>query len=109
MSSKFQPLEDRILVKPIKKTETEVTEGGIVIPDTVKKEVAEGIVVAAGPGRYANETGAAIPCMLGKGDHVLYGVNQGLEIEIDGDSGKELVRILREGDILLIISKKSAE
>jgi len=100
---KYTPLEDRILVRPIKKTELETTDNGIIIPDSVKKEVAEGIVVAAGQGRYAPENGVAIPCIVAKGDMVLYGANQGLEIEIDGEAGKETVRILRESDILLVV------
>jgi len=90
-------------VRPIKKTELETTDNGIIIPDSVKKEVAEGIVVAAGQGRYAPENGVAIPCLVNKGDKVLYGANQGMEIEIDGEDGKETVRILRESDILLVI------
>jgi len=107
---KFQPLEDRCLVKPVKETELKTTQGGLYIPTTAKKEVAEGTVVATGPGRYASENGAFIPCMLNKGDKVLYGINQGILIEIDDEDGKKQeVKIMREGDVLLVISKKSAE
>lgn len=105
----FSPLEDRILVKPIKKTELEVTDGGIIIPDSSKKEVAEGYVVAAGPGYTARDTGVFVATVLGKGDLVLYGINQGMEIDIDGENGKESVRILREGDVILLISKDRNE
>lgn len=99
------PLEDRIVIKEIKKGDLEKTEGGIIIPDSVKKDVAEGIVVAAGAGRYAIETGAFIPNMLSKNDIVLYGRQQGMEVEIEGENGRETVRIMREGDILMLIEK----
>ncbi len=102
----YECLEDRCLVRPIKKTELETTDSGIVIPDTVKKDVREGIVIACGPGRYAGETGLQIPTILGKGDHVLYGASQGLPIEIMTESGKEEVLIMRESDCLLVIFKK---
>lgn len=105
----YVPLEDRILVKPIKKTELETTDGGIIIPDSAKKEVSEGLVVAAGPGYTARDTGVFVTTTLGKGDLVLYGANQGMEIDVEGDNGKETVRILREGDVILLISKKSDE
>lgn len=108
MSTRYQPLEDRLLVKEIKKG-TEMTDGGIHIPETIKKEVKEGIVISVGPGRYASESGMAIPTILAKGDHVLYGASQGMPIEIEGDAGKVEVTLLRESDVLLVISKKSAE
>lgn len=106
-TTQFSPLEDRVLIKPIKKSEEEKTSGGIIIADTVKKEVTEGIVVAVGVGRYAYETGNWIPTVLGVGDKVLYGTNQGLQIEIPNeDGGKDECRLMREGDCLLLVSKK---
>lgn len=105
----FSPLEDRLLVRPIKKNEVEKTEGGIIIPDSAKKEVAEGEVFSVGPGRYAYESGVFIPTWLHKGDIVLYGKNQGMPIDIPGEDGKrEEMRLLRESDVLLLISKKQS-
>lgn len=104
---KHEPLEDRVLIKPIVEKD-EKTESGLYIPDTVKKDVKKGVVVACGPGRYAGETGVLIPTFLNKGDIVLYGATEGLEIEIEKEdsSGKESVWIMREGSVLLLISKK---
>ena len=45
---KIRPLADRIVVRPIKKTEH--VRGGLHIPDTVKNRPLHGKVVAAGPG-----------------------------------------------------------
>jgi len=99
-NASYSPLEDRILVKPIKKTD-EKTESGLYIPDTVKKDVAEGIVAAVGLGRYAPETGVFINTVLNRGDHVLFGANEGMPIEVD----KETHILMREGSVLLLIKK----
>ena len=49
----IQPLQDRVLVKPLQ--QEEVKKGGIIIPDTAKEKPQEGQVVAAGPGRLSDE------------------------------------------------------
>jgi chaperonin GroES len=99
---KFTPLEDRILVRPTVKKELEKTESGIIIPESVKKEVAEGEVVSVGQGRYAMETGQFIPNYLYPGDIILFGASQGMSIDVGGEE----LRIMREGDVLLIIGRK---
>lgn len=103
----FEPLEDRCLIKPIKSKEPEVTAGGI-ITDTIKKEIRQGEVVAVGPGRYAGETGNFMPTILHKGDLVIIGAESGLPIPVPNENGgvDECV-ILREGDVLIFVSKKS--
>lgn len=112
MSVGYTPLEDRVLVKATKKTELEKTEAGIIIPDTVKKQVCKAEVVAVGEGIFARDNGKLIPTYVIPGYIVLVGANDGkpngLEIEIENDSGKETVYILRESDILMVITKKSA-
>ncbi len=101
----YTPLEDRVLIKPIKKTESEKSDGGIIL-DPVKKEVIEGIVFAIGEGKYAPENGTFIPNVLRKGDRVLYGINSGMPLEIPDEEGKKTeMRLLREGDILAFIKK----
>lgn len=101
----FQPLEDRVLIKPIKKTEPEKTEAGIIL-DMKKKEVGEGIVHAVGNGRFASETGAFMENVLRKGDIVLYGLNVGMALDVpNGDGEKTEMRLMRESDVLLLIKK----
>lgn len=105
----YSPLEDRILVRPKTAAELEKTDGGIIIPDSAKKEVKEGTVVAAGVGLYARDSGVWMPTVLGKGDVVLFGAGQGLPITVETDNGKEEVLIMREGDVLMLLAKASGE
>lgn len=106
MSTTFQPLEDRLIVLPIKKTEEEKTKAGIVT-DMKKRETTTAVVVAVGQGYTTRDTGVFISTVLGKGDTVLIGINSGMEIDIPNEEG-ELIehKMLREGDILALITKK---
>ena len=70
------PLHDRVIVKPAKAEEK--TAGGIIIPDTGKKDE---------------------PVTVKVGDTVLYGKYAGTEIQIEGDD----LLIMRESDILAIV------
>ena len=103
MAQKFTPLHDRVLLRRIEEAET--VRGGIIIPDTAKEKPQEGIVLAAGTGKY--EKGQTIPLAVKEGDRVLFGKYAGTEIKIEGE---ELL-ILREEEILGILSSagKSAE
>ena len=69
--SKLKPVNDKIVVKPISKEE-EVTEGGILLPDTVDQgKLMEGEVVAVGNGMYS-ASGTLIPVICSVGDKILY-------------------------------------
>jgi chaperonin GroES len=95
----IQPLADRVVVQPA--ASEEVSAGGIIIPDTVKKERAErGTVVATGPGRY--EDGQLVPMTVKKGDEVLFEQTYRDPVEIDGAE----YYIFSESSILAIIPKK---
>lgn len=107
MKERYDCLEDRMLIKEIKSKEPQKTGAGI-ITDTMKKETRIGVVINAGIGRYAHENGAFIPCVLKAGDMVLYSANPGLIIPVPIEDGKvEEYELFREGDILMLISKKS--
>ena len=90
---KIRPLADRIVVEPIESDE--VSEGGIVLPDTAREKPLRGKVVAVGPGKRLEDGKRATPA-VSKGDTVLYGKYSGTEVKI-GD--KEYL-ILRESDVL---------
>ena len=100
---KIRPLYDRIVVKRIE--EKEQMQGGLYIPDTAKEKPQEGIVIAAGTGKF--EKGQTVPLAVKEGDRVLFGKYSGSEIKIDGE---ELL-IMKEDEILGILSGagKSAE
>jgi chaperonin GroES len=89
----MQPLNDRLLVRPLKKEE--VTRGGIVLPDTAQEKPQEGEIMAAGPGRL-NDEGKRLPMEVQKGDRVLYSKYAGTEIKIEGED----YLLLRESDVL---------
>jgi chaperonin GroES len=93
---KIRPLNDRILV--VRVEEEKKTAGGIIIPDTAKEKPQEGKVVAAGPGKVADD-GKRIPIEVKKGDRVLFAKYAGSEIKIDG---VEHI-FMREDDILGIL------
>lgn len=96
MATKLTPLHDRVLVRRIE--EGESVRGGIIIPDTAKEKPQEGVVIAAGTGKF--EKGQTIPLAVKEGDRVLFGKYAGNEIKIDGE---ELL-IMREEEILGILS-----
>ena len=67
----LKPVNDKIVVKPITKEE-EVTESGILLPDTVDQgKLQEGEVVAVGQGMYS-ANGTLIPVICNVGDKILY-------------------------------------
>ena len=66
------PVNDKIVVKLINKKEDTVTEGGIILPDTVQDgKLLEGEVVAVGQGMYSHN-GTMIPPICEVGDKILY-------------------------------------
>jgi len=96
MSVKLIPLHDRVLVRRIEEGET--VRGGIIIPDSAKEKPQEGVVIAAGTGKF--EKGQTIPLAVKAGDRILFGKYSGNEIKLDGE---ELL-IMREEEVLGILS-----
>jgi len=95
---KIRPLQDRVIVKRL--DEEGKTKGGIIIPDTAKEKPMEGLVIAVGKGKTA-EDGKLIKLDVKAGDRILFGKYSGTEVKIDGVEHL----IMREDDILGIIEK----
>ena len=95
---KLKPLADRVVVKPA--AAEEKTAGGIILPDTVKEKPVEGTIVAAGPGKVADD-GKLVKLEVKVGDKVLYGKYSGTEVTINGEE----YLIMRESDIFGILGK----
>jgi chaperonin GroES len=95
---KLKPLGDRVVVKPA--AAEEKTAGGIILPDTVKEKPVEGTIVAAGPGKVADD-GKLVKLEVKVGDKVLYGKYSGTEVTINGEE----YLIMRESDIFGILGK----
>jgi len=68
---KLKPVNDKIVVKPTSKEE-EITDSGILLPDTVDSgKLMEGEVVAVGKGMYS-ASGTIIPVVVNVGETILY-------------------------------------
>ena len=95
---KLKPVNDKIVVKPNSKEE-EVTESGILLPDTVDSgKLMEGEVIAVGEGMYS-ASGTLIPVVVDVGDKILYNKHAQLH-EYDDDlvimSVNEVLSIVKD-------------
>jgi len=90
---KLRPIDDRVVIEPIESEE--VTEGGIVLPDTVKEKPVQGKIVAVGPGRLL-DNGDRLKPSVKKGDVVIYGRYSGSDVKVEGTEYK----VMRESEIL---------
>ena len=96
--NKLKPVNDKIVVKT-KSKEEEVTEGGILLPDTVDQgKLMEGEVMAVGNGMYS-ASGTLIPVVVDVGDTILYNKHPQLH-EYDDDlvimSVNEVLSIVKD-------------
>ncbi|MEY3038067.1 co-chaperone GroES [Marinobacterium sp. LSUCC0821] len=89
----IRPLHDRVVIR---RSEEEATSaGGIVLPGSAAEKPNQGVVVAVGPGRVANN-GEVIAPSVKEGDKVLFGQYAGTNtIKVDGE---ELL-IMQESEI----------
>ena len=93
------PVNDKIVVKKQTKEE-EVTEAGILLPDTVDQgKLLEGEVVAVGDGMYS-ANGTLIPVVCNVGDTILY--NKHAQVH---DYDNEHI-IMSVNEILSIVKEK---
>ena len=93
---KFQPLQDRVLVR--RSEGEEKTKGGIIIPDNAKEKPQEAIVISVGSGKSL-DNGTVVKPSVKEGDNILFGKYSGTEIKLNGEEHL----ILKEDDILGIL------
>jgi chaperonin GroES len=72
--SPIKPLGDRVIVRPLTAEELgTVSASGIIIPESAKKEKPEqGIVIAAGPGKWDEDGEKRIPMEVKVGDRIVF-------------------------------------
>jgi chaperonin GroES len=83
---KLRPLDDRIVVEPIK-PETE-TPGGILLPDVAQEKQQKGVVIALGPGKLRGDGERWGMEDVNVGDTVLFDRYTGADVEIEGRAFK---------------------
>lgn len=101
VASPIKPLHDRVIVRPLTDEEMGTTSpSGIIIPDSAKKEKPEqGIVIAAGPGKWDEDGEKRVALDVKAGDRVVFSKYGYDEIKIEG---KEYF-IVAESSILGIV------
>ena len=87
---KIQPLEDRVLIKPME--EKEKKQGSIIIPETAKEKPQIGIIEAVG-------TDEELQKIVKVGDKIIYGKYSGTEIELGGIN----YLIIQKADLLGVL------
>ncbi|MBN1618971.1 co-chaperone GroES [Candidatus Dojkabacteria bacterium] len=93
---KIRPLGSRVLIKPL--NEEEVSQGGLIIPDTAEKEKPQqGEIIAVG--RKLNDDGKELPFDVNVGDVVLFKKYAPDEVERDGEE----YLVVDESDILAVL------
>jgi chaperonin GroES len=65
---KLRPLNDKVIIKPSKAEEK--TKSGLFIPEVAQEKQTEGEVIAVGPGKVNENTGARNTIDLKVGDKV---------------------------------------
>lgn len=94
-NSKIQPLDARVLIKPIESEQT--TASGLVIPDSAQERSQKAIVVAVGSGVLLND-GNRTPLEVKAGDQIIFsGFGQSLKHD-----GEEYL-LLSAGEIWAVI------
>ena len=100
---KLKPVNDKIVVKPNEKNDEEVTDSGIILPDTVDQgKLLDGEVIAVGEGMYS-ANGTLIPVVVNVGDTILYNKHaQTHEYKLDD----ETLVIMSINEVLSILENK---
>jgi len=85
VKSPITPLGDRVVVRPLTEEELgTVSASGIIIPDSAKKEKPEqGIVIAAGPGKWDEDGEKRIPLEVKVGDRIVFSKYAHDEVQIE--------------------------
>ncbi len=90
------PYGDRVLVKP--QAAEEMTSFGIIIPDSTKEKPEQGVVVAVGTGKVADD-GTLVPMRVQVGDTIMFNKYGYDEVKIDGTE----YYLIREDNITYIL------
>lgn len=93
VTTKLQPLGDRVLVRRTENTRQ--TPGGLFIPPNAQEKSTQGVVVSVGPGRR-DDHGNTVGMDVTVGDVILFGKYAGSDVVVEGED----YVIVREDDIV---------
>lgn len=96
-SLKLRPLADRVLVEPLEAEDK--TPSGLLLPETAKDKPQEGLIVAAGPGRWDEDGKGRVEMEVAVHDKVVFARYSGAEIKLDDKK----YLIMSEKDILAVL------
>jgi chaperonin GroES len=97
---KIRPIDERILIKPLKEEERKV--GGIIIPDTAKERPQAGEVIAVGDDVvHTDRQQKKLSELVKVGDHVVYARYGGTEFKMDNEE----YLLVSRSDILAVMQK----
>lgn len=92
---KLTPLNDKVVLKPIKAEET--TKSGIILSNTAQDKQQEAEIVAVGAGGIVD--GKEIVMCVKEGQRVIFSKYSGTEVKLDGQN----YIVVRQNDILAIV------
>lgn len=97
---KIRPVDERILIKPLKEEERKV--GGIIIPDTAKERPQMGEVIALGDDiEVSDRKQRKLSDIVKVGDHIVYARYGGTEFKMDNEE----YLLVGRSDILAVVQK----
>lgn len=76
----IKPLSNNLLVR--QSTKKDQKQGGIIVPDTVRKNELMGTVVGVGPGKML-EDGTIVKMTVKEGDTIVYKYGAALKLETE--------------------------
>jgi len=94
----IRPLGSRVVVK---RSKTQKTKGGILLPETAQEKPKEGEVIAIGPGKI-NDQGVLEQMLVKVGDRVLFTAYAGTQVKRQEDDEDEYL-VMAEDEILGIL------
>ena len=93
----LKPLFDYVLVE--KDEEKTTTNGGLVLPDSLKEKPSTGTVVAVGDGQICEQTGVISPMYVKVGDRIIFPKLCGQTVKVNGEEKT----LLKQTSILSIM------
>ena len=96
-ASHIKPLGNRVLIK---RSKSNTSKGGILLPETAQEKPKQGEVIAVGPGAI-DDAGKLKPLHVQVGNTVMFSSYAGSEVKTDDDQAEYL--IMSEDDILGVL------